>query len=518
MRAERREGPIPKLTKQMSARRFLFFDTETMAEHKTVLSKTLKFRLGYAIYVEFGKDYEIKKICEHTLLRTDEFVELLAVYANKPGTLYCVAHNLQFDLQTLDLSFALAQSNFATDLPILSFNCTRWTGKFQGKPIHFMDSMNIFHMSLEELGKSVGIRKGKLPHEGLSIHALLDYCRQDVYILVRAFQRYLAFLNQHHLGYFSETIPWEAFTAYRTRFMTEPIHIHCDYPIISYEREAYFGARTECYFVGDAARQQYYLLDANSMYAAVMREQDYPCELLDTLYAPTWKQFRAGLDEFYCIANVDLQTTIPFAPYRSGAKLCFPVGHFRTWLHQPELRLACDLGYVTKVNLLITYRRANLFCDYVEFFYPMKVAARASGDKATEMMCKLFLNSLYGRWGMKQRLSFCLGAALHPGVNYASAYVEGTDVVYDEWDWYGKHYHVLQIGEKPHAFPAIAGAITAYGRMYLWEMMNNAGRQNVFYVDTDSLVVNNAGYDALHGQVDPALLGGLKLVEKASSL
>jgi len=64
-----------------------------------------------------------------------------------------------------------------------------------------------------------------------------------------------------------------------------------------------------------------------------------------------------------------------------------------------------------------------------------------------------------------------------------------------------------------HSFPAIASHITAYARMYLYELIKKAGFENVYYCDTDSLFVNEEGYNRLKNFIDDKELGKLKLEE-----
>ena len=42
-----------------------------------------------------------------------------------------------------------------------------------------------------------------------------------------------------------------------------------------------------------------------------------------------------------------------------------------------------------------------LFKDYIEYFYELKENAAKNGDAAQKVIAKLFLNSLYGKFGTK---------------------------------------------------------------------------------------------------------------------
>ena len=53
--------------------------------------------------------------------------------------------------------------------------------------------------------------------------------------------------------------------------------------------------------------------------------------------------------------------------------------------------------------------------------------------------------------------------------------------------------------------------MTAYGRMLLWGLMEQAGRENVYYIDTDSLLVNGDGLEKLKPRIKQGELGALHL-------
>jgi hypothetical protein len=77
-----------------------------------------------------------------------------------------------------------------------------------------------------------------------------------------------------------------------------------------------------------------------------------------------------------------------------------------------------------------------------------------------------------------------------------------------------KSFEVLEEGKNSFdSFVAISSFVTAYARMYLIDMILQAKRKNVYYVDTDCLIVNQEGYDLLMPLINPTELGKLKLEE-----
>ncbi|GAI39892.1 unnamed protein product, partial [marine sediment metagenome] len=72
--------------------------------------------------------------------------------------------------------------------------------------------------------------------------------------------------------------------------------------------------------------------------------------------------------------------------------------------------------------------------------------------------------------------------------------------------------------EGYNSFAAISSEVTANARMMLWEFIEIAGRENVYYCDTDSLLVNQSGYERCAGIMHKTELGKLKLVQRSSKV
>jgi len=72
--------------------------------------------------------------------------------------------------------------------------------------------------------------------------------------------------------------------------------------------------------------------------------------------------------------------------------------------------------------------------------------------------------------------------------------------------------------ESMHSFPAISAHVTAYARLYLWQLMEKCGTGNYFYCDTDSLFVNDKGLGNLAEYMDFTALGKLKLENRVERI
>ena len=82
----------------------------------------------------------------------------------------------------------------------------------------------------------------------------------------------------------------------------------------------------------------------------------------------------------------------------------------------------------------------------------------------------------------------------------------------------GKRWRERQGEVSFNAYPAIASHVTADARLRLADYLRYAGREHVYYVDTDSLIVDNDGFAALSDFVDSSKLGYLKLEGVANEI
>ena len=80
----------------------------------------------------------------------------------------------------------------------------------------------------------------------------------------------------------------------------------------------------------------------------------------------------------------------------------------------------------------------------------------------------------------------------------------------------GKIYHEGAKHESFDSFVAIVAHITAFAREHIIKLRYKAGVENVFYIDTDSLTVNEKGFANLKKELDEFELGKLQIQEIAN--
>jgi len=496
----------------------MFFDTETDEIAKTAMRQEQVFFLASSIYYEQSTTGKKPINIEKPHMTINSLWDEITSHTYQKTRLLLIAHNLQYDMIASDGFNQLKARGFKPQKIIMNDTTNIWDFACENQTITLLDNLNYFVMPLATLGKHLNYPKLTMPEITDPLEIWQNYCMQDSRIMLKAWLTWFEFLQTHDLGYWGKTLPAQALNAYRHRFMPTKIHIHDNPSILKLERLSYYGGRSEAWKIGDFRGEPVKILDINSMYPSIMASNEFPTRLVD---------HGAGIDppklnrlmKKYCItAEVDLETPSPIFPYRLKNTLIFPVGRFTAYLSTPELAHALKIGAVRKVKKYAVYEKAYLFKDYVEELYRLRMKYKELHNLPWELVCKLLLNALYGKFG--QRI-------------YPWEYVRDCPETHDHsWfetnisDHITKSYRVLcgvmEVQGEPiesyNSFPAIAAHVTAYARIKLWHLIEKIKKENLYYIDTDSLFVTPTGYRNLEEELSETKLGALKLEDSVNQL
>lgn len=494
----------------------IFFDTETYTSKTSELGKEQRLRLYTCVYWQRGRKgrpeietWSYGNTCQDLAL-------FILSHCAKNRRLYLFSANLWFDIRVATLLPLLHAANFRITSFFSHGMCFLMKCVRGHESIQFINIQNIFPMTVKKIGEVVGIPKLEVDFDTVSDDDLLQYCVQDTKIIFEAMKYWLTFITVNDLGCFGVTIPSQAFNAYRHRFMNVNIMIHDNEKVAALERTGYFGGRTECFFIGEVKYKTVYVLDINSQYPYVMRNNTFPSRLRYYTEDTTPAELYNLSDHYAVVANCDLATDVPVYCKRTKDKTLFPIGRFNTTLCTGTFRHAFEHGHIEKVRTASVYSRGYLFKKWVTTLYKLRQKYMAEGNATMVFLVKRLLNCLYGKFGQKSDVIIKEGQVSQEDYT--------IELYYDENE--ARWYKIITIGtlqkvlrekdcEAFNSFPAIAAHVTDYARLYLWELMNKAGRDNVYYTDTDSLYVNHTGYIRLKPYIDKTELGKLKLEAKA---
>jgi DNA polymerase type B, organellar and viral len=353
---------------------------------------------------------------------------------------------------------------------------------------------------------------------------------------VKAYQDYRRLCNEFDLGGLQTTAAAQSWHAYRRSHLVHPVIVHPIEKVLSLERAAYYGGRCECLRLG-RFRERLYHLDVNSMYTAIGQNVLFPTKYV-AAWEPTEKLDLPFLDESKSvIADVTIRTDAPLfpacetvkedalappAPNRGRNRIIYPVGTFRTALCQPELAIAVANDLIVEWHRVQYYEFAPIMSKWSTFALDMRAKLAGKGLSHLGKCCKKIINSLPGKWGQRMKIWQDFSSDVSG---------DGTERHNNEWfqEW-GKHpsngtitqYRTIagqtQFMDDEQlcatSCPSIAGFWTSYGRITLSLLLGLAGLNNVFYYDTDSLIVNIDGLDRIadYGAMHATQPGKLKIL------
>ena len=503
----------------------IFFDTETVGDTSPdgVLTHVLSF--GMACYVRKHRHGKWTKPKWIRFTTADQFVDFVISCTKPRIKLYLYCHNTSFDIPVLNLFNNLIARGFVLtmaciDAPPTICKFREGTGdwvddhtkppgtlkpeiKSGGCTIVILDTLNHFRMPLKMLGSSIGLDKLEPPQNMLPSSYGDKYCKRDVEIILTATLKWYDFIKDNDLGGYASTLAGQAMRSFRHRFMKHEILIDNNEEATRVSRQSYYGGRTECFRIGKFSNRLT-LLDLNSMYPAVMFNNTYPTRLV---------QFKRGhirdrdharwADKLVC-ARVTIDTSEPIYPLRTKSALLFPTGRFTTFLSSPELRHAQKHGHIVQYHETAVY-------DHAQIFTNKRIEAQHEGRTVDALLLKLMGNSLYGKTGQRGRFWENIGWTDDLTCKNDETLHAQTGETFRTRQLGGLIQELTNKEESKDSFPAIASHVTSYARLLLWDMINTAGRDNVYYVDTDSLLVTDTGLYNLTNHLDQFALGKLKV-------
>lgn len=498
-------------------RHLLFVDTETWQQTLFDGSVEQSLRLGWACYYRRGYGRHTDRIEWLYFEDRDTFWSFVWSHTEPKQKLWIIARSMVFDFTVLKGWSHLQAAGYKLKFFHNKGSCTIISVRKKGSSLVFLDSMNWFVESLAKTGDRIGIPKGKIDFDTCTKSELSDYCQNDVLIEFENFKLFIQFLEEKNVARLCYTRGSTAMSAYLLRHYTEKIYIHNNAQAIRLERDAYKGGRVECFYLGDLNTENYYVVDVNSLYPTVMRNEKYPVKYKKIIHGVTLKALARLLKSKSAVAKVLIETDEPVYGVRRD-RLTFPIGRFWTSLCTPELKYALKAGHLLKVDTIVTYEQANIFKSYVDKFYGLRLEFRSSGVAEYEELCKKMLNSLYGKFGQKgenwTKIGTCPGELDREELVFNMAGRRVTKLRY----LMGEIFIMTGSDESFDSFPAIAAHVTAYGRMFLWKLMLSVGREHYFYCDTDSLIIDAGGLSRLKPMLSQAGLGGLKIEETCNHI
>lgn len=442
----------------------------------------------FDIESENWKDFRFCGFCnpKKEYIRWDSIEDTVkGILSHKHRNIPIYAHNLSFDGMFIldhitynrpDLTVVpLASGSRLLELKIKDANGHKW---------RLRDSLSILPSSLMKLTHDFNVEHKKMKESEAGMLSNPEYNRNDCLGLYEVLDKYLNSLNRE-VGL---TISQTSMMNYRAHYQKQPVMSMRGYE--KYARTAYHGARTEIYRYNFDMDKKLYYFDVNSLYPYCMREFEYPFG--------KWSFTSPDISLCgFSYAKFDDSVYFPIVPQKVGGKTMFLNGMKEGWFTNQELRYVESLG-LERMDVLRTVasdQSGSIFREFVDDTYSKRLAARGEGNSALAYALKIILNSNYGKWGERRER--------YRTVFNPEEIVEGMNVIHLGG---GKVlYQTLEPSKAPHIIPSISAFVTAYARIHMHKLKMRFAPDEIYYEDTDSLIVDNRRFS------DSKELGQLKL-------
>lgn len=279
--------------------------------------------------------------------------------------------------------------------------------------------------------------------------------------------------------------------------LTADVHVNMSAQCRELERRAYFGGRCEPFKLGDIPGTTY-SLDVKSCYAHVCKEYPLPYRCIAEFPCGCEVGHLLELASAQWIADVVIDTDSPDYPVRWDGKVIYPIGKFSTSLCWPELQHAINLGRVRRVMRAQAYQASRWLADYATWYALARGVNRPLYSERMGGAVKAIFNSSLGYtarekyewipWDSQIGFKYWLGVAASPEDRRS---IVSAQVLDSERRW------LRVAGEPREAMPFLHATICSWARVLLLRIFAVAGRENILYCDTDGILVNRAGREAL---------------------
>lgn len=495
----------------------IWVDTETHPEHISDVEERHLLTFGWAAFRRRLKDWKWSRPQWHRFETAVDFWDWAESKCRPHTATYWYAHQAAYDSTVLQTWTELPQRGWDMVGAVVDTPPFIVAWRRNGTTLRMLDTLNLWQVPLAVLGERVGLPKLERPEGWTGRESDDRYCTRDVEIIMEACLVWWRWLRDHNLGGAAATMAGQSLTTFRHRFLRHRILIDDHVSALHLARASYHGGRVEAFRVGELTGPLY-LLDVRSEYPTVMQRESYPTVVQGMYGGLAPQQLTELLSRSAVVADVQVVTDEPVYPFCDSSPLLFPIGRFRTVLTSGELLHALERGRIEKVYQCAVYDRAPIFRSYVEELSALRAEALERGDRFEVWTLKRLQNALYGKFGQRGRRT-----------DRVAVTDDLTARVWDEVDGEtGVRYRMRQLagiiermwveGESRYSHPAIAAHVTAYARLYLWGLIERAGRSEVTYCDTDSVLLTDRGYQKLRPLIHDDALGSLHLdqtVERA---
>lgn len=423
--------------------------------------------------------------CEyHQFTSTAEFV---AFFRDKPVIVY--AHNGG----KFDWHYLIGYLEPWSEIMVINGRIA----KFKIGECEFRDSYNILPVPLAAYKKDeidYGLFEPELRVLPKNWKMICDYLRSDCVYL---YQLVREFIDTYGLNL---TLAGSAMKFWRG--MAESTVPETNRAFYERMSPFYYGGRVECFQTG-LIESPFNVIDINSAYPfAMLQNHAFGPRMNSSAALPNSRAYTER--SFIRLIGISDGAL----PHRlADNTLVFPNDGIAReyWVTGWEFLAAVETRTLRDWEILecLTFDDSINFREYVNYFYALKQAASDDKQSPAYIFAKLFLTSLYGKFGANpdKYEEFMIVRPQH----IEAAEADGGYHFVAELDRYALVARPVLSERQRYYNVATAASVTGFVRAYLWRALQQCA--GVLYCDTDSIACADSGSLAL----DPKRLGAWDL-------
>lgn len=351
--------------------------------------------------------------------------------------------------------------------------------KFKIGECEFRDSYNILPIPLsaykkDEIDYALFEKEERVKRKNKKL--ISDYLRSDCIYL---FQLVTHFINNYGTGL---TLAGSAMKVWQK--ICDETAPRTSQSFYDHIKPFYYGGRVEVFEAG-IIKKLFNVVDINSAYPFAMKHLHPYGNKFDILteLPKSESYIERCFITLSCISRGAL-------PYREKSGLEFPIDDIaRTYkITGWEYLAAVEVGALESVKIIeiIQFKDSIRFDKYIDRFYQLK--NESERDSPDYITAKLFLNSLYGKFGAdpSEYMEYMVANPQHIIASECDGYNYST--MLGDWALLQKPLD----DEKQRYFNvAVAASITGFVRAYLFKAMRQC--KGLIYCDTDSIAASDTG-------------------------
>ena len=330
-----------------------------------------------------------------------------------------------------------------------------------------------------------------IPRVGGNASAAMAF--QRAFIIREAVTQLTEWITSNDLGSFRPTGSGQSYSAFRRGYLHDRILVHDDTTRLMAERTSMWAGRTEAWRHGHIAGGPFLELDMKAAYTRIASQCDVPTVALGEIHKPTVKGLLNRTDRYAFLCQVDVETETPVVPASSGQHTFWPVGKFRTWVWDPELKLLDKYATSVKVQRAYKYRTAPALRDFATWVLSVLDQPEQDYLGMPTLVMKHWSRTLVGRFGLRYRSWVPFSHDNDPDLSMCT-FIDMDDNTMTDMLCVGSDMLLLgDLTESVESVPQIPAWIMSECRRRLWETMCEIGLERIVYVDTDSIIFATHG-------------------------